>query len=417
MSQFECPVVKVEIRSHPDAKRIEIAQVEGFQSVVPKGQFKSGDLAVYIPEAAIVPDWMISEMGLIGKLSGPQKNRVKAIKLRGVLSQGLLYPITDYCNARTIYYDPDAFHPNAGAYTARFVVAVPVKGHEHLYPDETVIVECKEGDDMAEALGIVKYEPAIPMHLAGQIAGYEANAALRYDFDSIKKRLSLFDADEEVVMTEKIHGTFCMVGVLPESMTEEKNRQRYLRMEVDGMIVYGVVSSKGLAGKGLMLDVTDTNNLYVKHAVDIMPALAKAFTDSLCRDTPVFLMGEIYGSGVQDMDYGLKNQKTDFAAFDIHVGTHGPGYFLDYEDFLERSAAIGVRTVPELYRSMFDLHSVRVITDTPNSVVTLSNNAHQMPEGIVIRPVFERRDARGNRVIAKSVSERYLMRKNGTEYN
>jgi len=99
MSEFSCEVVRVKIEPHPNADAIEIARVGDYQSIVRKGQFKDGDLAVYIPEQAIVPEWMLREMGMYdeerqkGGLAGAAGNRVKAIKLRGVVSQGLVYPL------------------------------------------------------------------------------------------------------------------------------------------------------------------------------------------------------------------------------------------------------------------------------------------------------------------------------------
>ena len=93
MATFEAKVYRLEIEEHPNADAIELAKVGDYRSIVRKGDFKTGDLGVYIPEAAIVPDWLISELGLEGKLAGKDKNRVKAIKLRGILSQGLIYPV------------------------------------------------------------------------------------------------------------------------------------------------------------------------------------------------------------------------------------------------------------------------------------------------------------------------------------
>lgn len=46
MAEFRCPVVRVVIVPHPDADRLEVAQVGGWECVVPKGEFCNGDLAV-----------------------------------------------------------------------------------------------------------------------------------------------------------------------------------------------------------------------------------------------------------------------------------------------------------------------------------------------------------------------------------
>ena len=91
MAVFESKVHALKVEPHPNADRLELAAVGGFRCVVQKGAFKNGDLAAYIPEAAVCPEWLIKELGLEGRLAGSKHNRVKAVKLRGALSQGLVY--------------------------------------------------------------------------------------------------------------------------------------------------------------------------------------------------------------------------------------------------------------------------------------------------------------------------------------
>jgi RNA ligase (TIGR02306 family) len=93
MSTFEVKVRKITIEPHPDADLLEIGKVDDYNVVVGKGQFKTGDLVVYIPEASVVPDWLIERLGLVGKLAGSKHNRVKAVKFRGCTSQGLIVPL------------------------------------------------------------------------------------------------------------------------------------------------------------------------------------------------------------------------------------------------------------------------------------------------------------------------------------
>jgi hypothetical protein len=98
MATFETKVVRLVIEPHKDADTLEIALIGGYRAVVPKGQFKTGDLAAYIQEASIVPDEIIEEMGLTGRLAGSKHNRVKALRLRGIFSQGLVYPARSHWN-------------------------------------------------------------------------------------------------------------------------------------------------------------------------------------------------------------------------------------------------------------------------------------------------------------------------------
>lgn len=379
MSEFSCEVVRVEIEPHPNADAIELAKVGDYVSIVQKGQLQTGDLAVYIPEAAIVPDWLLENMGLQGKLAGPEKNRVKAIRLRGIFSQGLLYPAKA--------------HTGGGQ-----IVVTGRDGSEEWF---------SEGEDASSFLGITKYEPPIPTHMSGRLKGGYYDFAFKYDFENIKKRNNLIEDGEQVVFTEKIHGTFMVVGVLPEKIAEERDLNRFF------------VSSKGLFANGHVLDweaEENQNNLYVKTVLDNdLFGKLMALLDSLDEDNqrPMYLMGEVFGTGVQDLGYG--SNKPQFRAFDMaYKDTDGR---IDYaphdalDDILEH---IGVERVPVLYRGPFN--KARLLKYTEGKE-TVSGSGTHVREGIVIRPLDERMHPRYGRVIVKSVSEAYLTRKNATEYN
>ena len=89
MSNFAINAVRIEaIFPIEKADRIEIAQVGLFRSVVGKGVYRAGQPVIYIPESAILPDPLIADLGLT--LAGSGHNRVKAIHLRGELSQGIV---------------------------------------------------------------------------------------------------------------------------------------------------------------------------------------------------------------------------------------------------------------------------------------------------------------------------------------
>lgn len=55
MSSFQVTAERLTIVPHPDADRLELAEVGLYRAVVGKGQFRSGDYAVYIPEQAVLP--------------------------------------------------------------------------------------------------------------------------------------------------------------------------------------------------------------------------------------------------------------------------------------------------------------------------------------------------------------------------
>lgn len=78
----------VDIKPIEGADRIEIATVLGWQVVVKKGEFKVGDKVCYIEIDSIVPEKPEFEF------LRDRKFKVKTIKLRKQISQGLIVPLT-----------------------------------------------------------------------------------------------------------------------------------------------------------------------------------------------------------------------------------------------------------------------------------------------------------------------------------
>lgn len=379
MASFNVKVVKLTIEDHPNADKLEIAQIDGYQCVVGKGQYQTGDLAVYIPEQAIVPEWIIEKLNLQGKLAGKDKNRVKAVKLRGVTSQGLLYPLIK-AFAHDVNYDINK----------NDVVWLWILAMQDEYGAKQLYVNL--GDDLTELLKITKYEPQIPAHMAGEVwnaYGY----TLKYDIENIKNYPDVLQPNEEVVITEKLHGTWCCFGLYPGMDTP-------------------IVSSKGQSAKGLAfkLNEANENNLYVKTYYlykDALEALANWY-----EHKHVYIVGEIFGAGVQDLHYG--QSKPMFRAFDIFVGDSNSGGYLDYSQFDSICYLIGLPTVPLLYKGPWDKQA---LIEKYTSGKTVLDEGENIREGIVIKPTQERRDECG-RVLLKSISDDYLLRKgNATEYN
>ena len=394
MSDFKCPVVRVTIVPHPNADAIEIAQVGGYNAIVKKGQFKTGDLAVYIPEQAVLPEWLLKELGFWddmngkGTLSSSAGNRVKAIKLRGVLSQGILV-------------DGEPYDENQWMFTSQ-----PHEGNQGA-------ALLSEGDDAADTMGIVTYEVPVPMHLAGKVAGGDLDATISYDFDNLKAVPYIFEAGEEVAITEKLHGTLCQVGLIPRRIWEGKPWAEKAPI-IDVLENYrGIVTSKGLAKKGFLLDPSDSTNLYVDmvNRLDLWERLLNCVSLlGLDQDQPIFLFGEIYGHGVQDLTYGAEDRQ--FRAFDLYVGDRSTGGFVSWREFHSLMNESDIDTVPHLAVAPF---SKELVDTHTNGNTTLTDQKH-IREGIVIKAVTEAQSKWG-RKIAKSVSEAYLLRKNATEFN
>ena len=174
MSTFRVDVVELEApRPHPNADRLELVDVFGWQCVVGKGDFTQGDLAIYIPLDAIVPEPLAEEYGL----EYLKKNgRVRAVRLRGEMSYGILLAL-----------------------------------HDRPF---------RAGDEVSARLGITKWEPIEPAYnnalqqkKAGHGKGSRKGITLnpwfhKYtDIENIKYFPSAFQEGEQVFITEKLHGS------------------------------------------------------------------------------------------------------------------------------------------------------------------------------------------------------------------
>ena len=345
MSEFAVEVLPIRIEKHPDADRIELAVVGEYRSIVGKGTFKDGDLVAYIPEQAIVPDEILVELGLTGKLSGSNKNRVKAARFRGVLSQGICYPSRP---------------------------------------------EWVEGQDVTEILGIKKYEPKPPPSLTSKIftgkkGSYFPDRTLKYDIENYKRFPNVLIDGEWVLITEKLHGTF--VGY---SLVDNE---------------FGIFS-KGLGAQGFLIDPNQERpGLYVEIARKF--GIEDKMRRVLVASQPAFVLGEIFGQGVQDLQYGT--HEPTLRVFDIRIGEYymGPNFLRSI------CGEMDLEMVPILYEGPYSLEQTLKLRDGPDTI----SGAH-MREGVVVRSTSERRDKRIGRVQLKFVSDDYLCRGGKTtEFN
>ena len=388
MATLKCEVVSVTIKQHDNADALEIAQVRGYQSIVRKGQFNTDELAVYIPEQSIVPEWLLRRLNLwdhekgMGKLAGSNGGRVKAVKLRGVTSQGLLYPLE-------FIADEDG-------------------NCMYLLQTDSGSYEVFEDEDVTEKLGIVKWEPPVPIAMAGEVVAL-AGKTLKYDIENVKNYPEIVDAfinlSIPVHITEKLHGTWACFGIYPEDIHDEIPYNRV------------VVTSKGLSGKGLAFkdNEANANNLYLKAFKKLFPEeVFEEIKVLACNtDRPIFFIGEIFGKGVQDLGYGMDD--VAFRLFDIYSGLPGQGKYLprNVVDYLMDAYSLPFEQVPVLHTGEIAWHLIDSLTSGADTI----NGVH-IREGIVIRPLDnELKNGKIGRVILKSVSDDYINRKNGTEYN
>src|SRR3954471_2110828 len=96
MSTHKAPVVEIQqIITHPNADRLEVALIEGWQVVIGKGNFKQGDLALYIPVDSVLPESLETRLFPPDSKIKLNKHRIRSIKIRSMMSQGMLIPLSD----------------------------------------------------------------------------------------------------------------------------------------------------------------------------------------------------------------------------------------------------------------------------------------------------------------------------------
>lgn len=318
MSIHEVKVIKLQSpEKHPNADQLEIFKVWGYTVITRKGEWKEGDLAAYIE-----PDYVVPLNDLFSFLGKEERHRrIRAKKLRGIYSYGLLV------------------QP----------------------PDGT-----KEGDNVIELMGVVRWEPSI---LEKRFCFHTPEAPApdlrippKYDLENIQKYPNLLNPKEDIWVTEKIDGASA----------------RYLYL--DGKFHVG---SRTRWKK----DVPPDPWWRAFHADERIMKWCLSHEGSI-------LYGEIYG-WVQKLRYGTSPGEIRFAGFDIF----SEGNWLDP---LDRSISLSNLVVPSRMAEYIDVDSIMEISKG-NSILCPSH----MREGIVIEPMEGRISVDIGRVKLKAVNPEY----------
>jgi len=155
------------------ADKIELAIVDGWKVVVAKdANHKVGDMVIYCEVDSFLPikeEYEFLRKSSYKKMVDQEGFRLKTVKLRGQVSQGLILPI-------------------------------------HVLPLGEMV---SEGQDVTEMLGIVKYEPPIPAELAGKVKGGFPSFIPKTDEERIQNLTKEFEEfkDKKFYVTEKLDGS------------------------------------------------------------------------------------------------------------------------------------------------------------------------------------------------------------------
>jgi len=359
MSTFSCPLVEFTLEKHPGADTLSIAHIKGWQVVVKTEEFLNETLGVYVPIDAVASE----TNQFLGFLGG---KRVKTIKLRKIISQGILLPwsaVEDYLQ-------------NESSFDGK-------------------IVGFKIGDDLAPALNISKYLPKDSLHklFSGQVPSLKREdwpeEFVKYtDIENINNFPDIIQEGEFVQITEKLHGTSARFGLI--------NNQLYL----------------GTRNTVLKLDIEE-KQYTIWHKVFYREKIDEFLKNIQSSFNEIILFGEIVGKGIQDLHYGF--EEPTFILYDVKVKKDGWFQYLNHDEYILNNDAHAafmlwqIRKAPLLYVGPYS--KVKLSLRHGNDTIS---NTH-MREGIVIKPVQERLHLEIGRVVLKLHSEEYLLRHGATD--
>lgn len=204
------PVRKV--RPIPDADAIEAVEVRGWTVVTRKGELATGDLCLFFEIDACLPlddprFEFLAPRGIKTLPSGRVVHRLKTARLRGTWSQGLALPLEQFPEALT----------------------------------------CETSTDLAESLGVVKWEPLLPPG-SDAIGEFPRHLAARTDSERVQNLADVWSQVAEAgrwVPTEKLDGTSVTVGREPDGTVRVASRS----FEVGpGSLHYRLAEETGLLG-------------------------------------------------------------------------------------------------------------------------------------------------------------------------
>lgn len=244
-------IKNLEIIANSDT--LERATVLGWEVVVKRGTFKVRDLVVYVEIDSFLPtdnlDFEFLRKSCYRKFTtGEEGFRIKTVRLRGQISQGICFPLT----ILSLFDDWD-------------------------FPGILI-----EGRDITDILRIKKYEPPIPAHLAGEVKGQFPAFISKTDEIRIQATVNVLERHQGTFMyaTEKLDGT---------SVTFYINNGEF-----------------GVCSRNLELKETEGNSLWnIARKLNLEEKM-KAFEDNIA------LQGELIGSGIQDNPYKLKDHQIYF---------------------------------------------------------------------------------------------------------
>jgi len=363
MSDWINEIVKIEkIEKHPNADNLSVASVmNDYPVVIRTGSYNVGDLVGYLSLESIVPD--TEQFHFLSPKQYEKYEENGEVKQRMI---GPKYPIGSV---------PEKYR------------RLKAKKFFGIY-SQGMLIDCpsgmKEGDSLVEFFGLKKFEEEEEDNIPNAKKSKGANAAPapkgwsipHYDIEGLRKYIACLQPNEEIVFTEKVHGSnasFCHDG----EKLWVKSRNYYKKMDPDDP----------------WWDI----------------AIRYGLEEKLSKFPGMVFFGEMYGQ-VKGFRYdcelvdGKMNSKIRF--FDIY-NTKTMRY-VDYDPFVTMVTDVGLEVMPLLYRGIWT--SKEDMYPYAEGLTTLGGK--HIREGFVLRTAVERFEPRLNsRMIVKLVGEAYNLQK------
>lgn len=336
MSTFKVSIEKIRsLTPIEGADLIELATVLGWQCVVKKGEFNVGDYGVYFPIDSLLPDVQIFDFMRLRKF------RVKTIRLKGQLSQGLMMPIE--CLLELGFNKK--YNNGMGAY-------VYSEGTEenslHCYIN-TSSLSIYEGLDVKDFIKVYKYEEPIPASLEGELERSIPSFIRKTDQERIQNFPDIFEKHYNTVfnLTEKLEGS---------SVT----------MYYSNGI--GATCSRNWQFKN---DTNCTPNLIAKE-LNIYEKIKQL-------NKNIAIQGELIGPAIQSNIYNLKSpQWRIFSIWDIDIQR-----YLTYSERMQILKNMEIDTLHVPYLGQMKLSNFKNLQEVINYADGKSSLYDTLREGIV----------------------------------
>ena len=303
---------------------IEVATIDGWKVVVKKGEYAIGELAVYLEIDSFVPHELapfLSKGHEPREYNGVKGERLRTIKLRGQVSQGLLLKTTEL----------------------KFAIETKSIG-----PDSSAVLRVEnlnhEGADLTEHLGIQKWEAPIPAQLQGQAAGtFPTSLIPKTDQERIQNCFGEIQKRAKRFATEKVWNAETQTleehPVVVSADFQEPTYEVTMKLDGSSCTIFRWEGELRVCSRNLELKINDENkdNTFVAMALKIGDKIPNGFA----------FQGEVMGPGIQGNREGFKEHR--FFVFDIfRIHDHA---YLDPTERRRVCDVIGLEHVPVWSRS------------------------------------------------------------------